>query len=72
LELVLPDLANCYDDLKYWKTQCRAKIIFRKKGAKQDELVENKRQYSEEFAAAMRKHYGDELDMILNEVLAGL
>lgn len=72
LELVLPDLADSYDALKYWKSKCKTKIIFRKKGAKPDELLEYKKVYTEEFAAGIRKHYGDDLDMILNEAIAGL
>lgn len=73
LELVLPEMANHYDTLKYWKSQCKRKIIVQvKKGPEKENLLTYSQAYTPELAVQVRKQQGDELLMILNEEIVGL
>jgi len=72
LDLALQEFANHYDTLKFWKSKCKTKSIFRLKGAQPDDFLHFKEKCSVEVGAMIRKRYGDELDLIMNEAIAGL
>ncbi|MGE8063814.1 hypothetical protein [Pseudomonas sp. NPDC089569] len=72
LTLALNDFADHYDELKYWKSRCKNKIVARRKGDKEREHAFYSLVYTEELAAEVRKAEGDNLVMIVNEAIAGL
>lgn len=72
LELAFPHFVDQYNELKFWKGKCKTKSIFRLKGAKPEGFLHFNEKYSEEMGAMLRKRYGDELDLILNEAIASL
>lgn len=72
LNLALHDFADHYDELKYWKSRCKNKVVVRLKGHKAREHSFYSLAYSEEFAAQVREAQGDNLVLIVNEAIVGL
>lgn len=73
LELVLPEMANHYDSLKHWKTQCKRKINIQVKAGKEKEnCLFYSQVYTPELAEQVRKQQGDNLLLIINEEIAAL
>ncbi|MHC5194776.1 hypothetical protein ACYSUW_13575 [Pseudomonas frederiksbergensis] len=72
LTLALDDFAGHYDELKYWKSRCKSKIVVRLKGDKGREHTFYPLVYSEDLAAQVRKAQGDNLVMIVNEAIVSL
>ncbi|MDF9779016.1 hypothetical protein [Pseudomonas baetica] len=72
LTLAFDDFAGHYDELKYWKSRCKGKIVVRLKGDTARKHFFYPQVYNEDLAAQVRKAQGDNLVMIVNEAIAGL
>lgn len=72
LTLAFDDFAGHYDELKYWKSRCKGKIVVRLKGDTARKHMFYPQVYNEDLAAQVRKAQGDNLVMIVNEAIAGL
>lgn len=70
LELSLPDISAAFEELKVVKRKLKKNTLYRLKSQKPDDYMISKTPFSPDVAAKLRKHYGDDLDIIFNEELA--